>query len=174
MRLLPFLAFAVVGCGSVFQTGSTVQTTVINPAPRPLAPRPPETVEVFTTGVPEQPHVDVALLEVEQASGYSGDETPEMIAALRTRGAELGCDAIVFNGITSHATMVEGEPPRKGVYATCVVYRSPGDPAAAMAYHARAARDRCLADRQETLALARRVDDPKARANITRAAPACD
>ena len=168
MRLLAFLAFALVGCGT------NVQTTLINPAPRPLAPRPPETVEVFTTGAPEQPHVDVALLEAEQQSGYSGDETPEMIAALRKRGAALGCDAIVFNGITSHAAIADGEPPRKGVYATCVVYRSPGDPEAAMAFHAQAARDRCLADRRETLALAERVDDPQARANIAGAAPSCD
>ena len=115
---LSYLCVVLVGCGT------TIQTTAINPAPRPLAARSPDTVELFTTGAPPRPHVDVALLEAEQDSSYSLDDTAAMLAKLRERGAAMGCDALVFHGLSSYSEELIGDQvqSRKGVYATCIVY----------------------------------------------------
>jgi hypothetical protein len=114
---LTLICVVLAGCGT------TIQTTAINPAPRPLA-RSPDSVEVFTTGAPPRPHVDVALLEAEQDSSYSLDDTAAMLAKLRERGAAMGCDALVFHGLASYREELVGDQvqSRKGVYATCIVY----------------------------------------------------
>lgn len=109
--------------------GTSVMETPVNPAPRPLTERPPESVEVFTSGAPERPHVDVMLLEAEQTSNFSVDNTPDFIAELRARAAKIGCDAIVVGGITN-ATVpsidMHTSTSRKGLTASCIVYKPPG------------------------------------------------
>ena len=165
----------LVGCGT------TIQATPINPAPRPMTPRPPETVEMFTTSRPTRPYVDVALLEAEQSSGYSSHDTPEMFAALRERGARMGCDAIVLNGMSARSTgdtgvesLVSDDPPdRKGIYATCVMYTSPADGQLTTAHQQQEADQKCQARKQETLALANRTANQQARANILASVPHC-
>lgn len=115
---LALLCVVLAGCGT------SIQATAINPAPHVLAPRPTESVEVFTSGAPARPHVDVALLEAEQDSSYSLDDTGAMLAKLRERGAAMGCDALVFHGLSSSSEELVGDQvqSRKGVYATCIVY----------------------------------------------------
>jgi hypothetical protein len=93
----------------------------------------------------------------------------------------MGCDAIVFHGISSHDPglgsvehLVDDHPgSRKGIYATCIVYTSAGDSALAETARVQADHEDCLARRRETLELADRVDDPRAKANIVGAAPSC-
>jgi len=120
-------AFALVvaaGCGT------TIRETVINQPPRAMAARPPESVEMFTSGPPARPHVDVAFIEAEESSSFSTDGTAAMLTKLRQRGAQRGCDAIVVGGLSSRdpglgdgETWVNDNPKgRKGVYATCIVY----------------------------------------------------
>jgi hypothetical protein len=103
--------------------GTSIQETQINPAPRTMAPRAPESVEVFSSGQPQRPHVDVAYLEAEQSSGFSVDNTPDFITKLRVRAAARGCDAIVLGSVTNH---LDGggryASNQKGILATCVVY----------------------------------------------------
>jgi hypothetical protein len=90
-------------------------------------------VELFTSGPPARPHVDVALLEAEATSGLSTDRTPEMLGELRARGAQMGCDAIVLGGMSSRdpnlgdaeTWLVKHPRDRKGVFATCIVYTAP-------------------------------------------------
>jgi hypothetical protein len=113
------VALALAGC-----RGTRTQMTALNPAPRPLAPRLAADVEVFSSAPPTRPYVDVALLEAEQAKP-SRAATAALIAALRKRAAQHGCDAIVVLGLTSRDTEAF---TRKGVYATCVVYTSTGAP----------------------------------------------
>ena len=48
--------------------GTFVKATALNPAPHVLTPRQYEAVVVFSSGAPARPHVDVALLEVEQTN----------------------------------------------------------------------------------------------------------
>ncbi len=110
--------------------GSSVKTIAINPAPHAMTPRPPETVEMFTSGPPQRPYVDVALMEAEEESSFSTHKTPEMLTALRERGAQMGCDAIVFGGMSSRdpnlgdteTWLNDDAKGRKGIYATCIVY----------------------------------------------------
>jgi len=90
-------------------------------------------VELFTSGAPARPHVDLVLLEAEATSGLSTDRTPEMLDELRARAAQLGCDGIVLGGMSSRdpnlgdaeAWLVEHPRERKGLYATCIVYTAP-------------------------------------------------
>ena len=125
------LAFLLaVGCGT------SIHATTINPSPHPMTPRPPATVEMFTSGAPPRPHVDVAFLEAEESSGLSLDRTPQMLDKLRARGADMGCDAIVIGGMSSRdpgvgdaeSWLVENPKGRKGIYATCIVYTAPPMP----------------------------------------------
>ncbi len=122
---LPALMFiALAACGT------SITRTDLNPPPRPLAARPASSVEVFTSGAPARPHVDVALLEAEEASGWSTASTGDMIGSLRARAASMGCDAVVISGATSRdpgiadkeSLFVEHPRGRKGLFATCVVY----------------------------------------------------
>lgn len=121
-----FVALAL----SLAACGTSVKAIEINPAPRAMSPRPPATVELFTSGPPQRPYVDVALLEAEEESSFSSDKTPEMLTALRERGAQMGCDAIVLGGMTSRdpnlgdteTWLNDDAKGRKGVYATCIVY----------------------------------------------------
>ena len=116
-----------VGCGT------SIQTTPINPAPHPMVPRDPATVEMFTSGPPQRAHTDVAFIEAEETSGLSTDGTPEMLRELRERGAQLGCDAVVVGGMSSRdpgvtdaeAWLVKHPKGRKGVFATCIAYTEP-------------------------------------------------
>jgi hypothetical protein len=120
-----FLALVLAaGCGT------SIQTTPINPSPRAMAPRDPMTVELFTSGPPQRAHIDVAFFEAEESSSFSMHGTPEMMNALRQKGAQLGCDAVVVGGVSSRAPgvsdaeawLVENPKARKGVFATCIVY----------------------------------------------------
>lgn len=127
MTKLPLALLLAVGCGT------SIQTTPINPAPRPLAPRPPASVELFTSGAPPRAHVDVAFLEAEESSSFSTHRTPEMLNKLRERGAQMGCDGIVIGGLSSRdpgvtdteTWLVSNPKGRKGIYATCIVYTEP-------------------------------------------------
>jgi len=116
-----------VGCGT------SIHSTAINPAPRPMAPRSPASVELFTSGAPQRPHVDVAFLEAEESSSFSTHRTPEMLNKLREKGAQMGCDAVVIGGVSSRdpgitdaeSWLVDNPKGRKGVFATCIVYTGP-------------------------------------------------
>lgn len=113
--------------------GTSISATPINPSPRPLAPRAPASVELYTSGSPARAHVDVAFLEAEEASSFSTHGTPEMLAKLREQGARMGCDAVVVGGLSSRdpglndteTWLVSNPKGRKGIFATCIVYTEP-------------------------------------------------
>ncbi|GAB4558423.1 MAG: hypothetical protein Tsb0020_03390 [Haliangiales bacterium] len=110
--------------------GTSVHATRLNHAPRPMQPRPVESVEVYASGPPPRATIDIAFLEAEQASSWSMDKTPELISELRHKAAELGCDAVVIGGTGSRdpglrdteSWLVENPKERKSVYGTCVMY----------------------------------------------------
>ena len=113
--------------------GTSIHTTPLNASPRPMAPRPIEDVELYTSGPPAAAHVDVALIEVEEASQWSTADTAEVIHDLRQRAAELGCDAVVVGGTAARQARIDelqvddARHVRRGFWGTCVVYR-PGAP----------------------------------------------
>jgi hypothetical protein len=128
----PILAIVLAtGCGT------TISATQINTAPRPMQPRPPHTVQIFTSGPPQRPYVDIAFLEAEQTTDLSVDGTAEFFVKLRGRAAAMGCDGIVIGQRTNRATqsILElsniltpknqtdfGVQNIKGLTATCIVY----------------------------------------------------
>ncbi len=118
----------IVGLALAAGCGTAIQTTVINRAPHPMAPRPIESVELFSAGPPARPHIDVAYFEAEAESGASFDGTPEFITKLRNNAAAHGCDGLVLGTSTNHsdgggryATNIHG------ITATCIVYTAPPD-----------------------------------------------
>jgi hypothetical protein len=131
MKLFVALVLAA-GCGA------SVNSTPINMAPHPMAPRPPATVELYTSGPPARPHVDVALLEVEESSSVSLADTSEMMNELRNRGAQMGCDGIVLGssstrdpGLGDAESWIAKNPRgRKGFTATCIAYTTDDMPVA--------------------------------------------
>jgi hypothetical protein len=127
-RLLAVPTLLLAGCGT------SVRYTPLNRAPRAMSARPPGSVRLYTSGRPVGPYVDVGLLEAQQDSGFSPDGTAEIIAALRVRAAELGCDALIIAGTSSRAGTAESvlldvNVDRKGVYGTCAVYTVEGQAA---------------------------------------------
>jgi hypothetical protein len=120
---MPMLALAVVVAGC----GTWVTAVPLNPPPRPLTPRTYDAVEVFSSAPPARPHVDVALLKVDQSNTLDDQPRELMIQRLREQAGAMGCDA-VFLGATQ-----ELAPPdlfssgARTMAATCIVYTLPGD-----------------------------------------------
>ncbi len=117
MLLLP-----LAGCGTY------VTSTRINPPPRTMVPRSAESVDVYASGPPTRPYVDVAILEVEQTHSLNEQGTSLMIGALRAKAGQIGCDAIVVGGMTDHQGAAHGsgwrllDPGSTIRQASCLVY----------------------------------------------------
>lgn len=102
-RLLTVVAFVpLVACGH------KLQYSALNPPPRPLSPRAPDSVEVFMSARPTRPFVDVGLFEIEQMTPGSGG-TDAMIAKVRARAANLGCDALIIGEPSERVQSVTGQ-----------------------------------------------------------------
>src|SRR5688500_13685642 len=85
------IGFLLVGCRSM-----SSDYVPMKPAPRPMAPRAGEQVEVFMADAPTRPFVEVGMVEVQEERGdYSSGE---LIAALRSRAGEAGCDGLILLG----------------------------------------------------------------------------
>ncbi len=116
------IAATIVGCGT------SIETTSLSSAPRPLYQRDPATVELYSSGAPTRPHVDFALLRADQVNGGSSADTGEMVTQLRAQAAKMGCDAIVLGAATKRAGIPPSsslyflDPGAHGMSATCLVY----------------------------------------------------
>jgi hypothetical protein len=101
-----------------------VTATPINPSPRPLTRRGFESVPVFTSGPPSRPHVDVALLEVEQTHDFNYQGTDLMIQRLREEAGTMACDAVVLGGMGERGSDAEiFAAGSTTMHATCIVYK---------------------------------------------------
>jgi hypothetical protein len=116
------------GSACAIATRTVVKDTPINPSPRALQPRAPEAVEVYTSGAPTRPHVDVALLEATQSHGIGPRGMGVILDNLRERAGAMGCDALVLGAAIDHrgaepGTGLEFIDPNATIReATCVVY----------------------------------------------------
>jgi hypothetical protein len=103
---------------------SSVETTPLNSAPRPLVARPARSVEIYASSPPNRPHVDVALLRADQAN--YGTDTPRMLQSLAERAGELGCDALFISGASERASITGDfsllDPGSHILFATCIAY----------------------------------------------------
>lgn len=119
------LGVGLAGCGTF------VTATTINPSPHPLRARPAGAVEVYASSPPARPHVDVALLEVEQTRGLNPQGTDLMIQSLRERAGAMGCDALFLGAMSDHQGAQPGsgwdllDPGAALRQATCIVYTGP-------------------------------------------------
>ena len=112
--LVPFLTL---GCGTF------ANSTVINDSPRPMYARPPRSVAVFSSGPPTRPHVDVAVITVEQTHDLNEQGMDIIIASMREKAAQMGCDAVVLGSRSERdaaSTLFNsGATTQLG---TCIVY----------------------------------------------------
>jgi len=120
--------------------GTTIRYAPTNPAPRAMVARAPATVEVFTVQRPAQPFVEVGLLEAEQASELSTDDSTTVLAKLREKAGEIGCDGIILTDRTDRVVSAQHQQYEgsslshtsvnrlQGYRAACIVYQ-PGEAA---------------------------------------------
>lgn len=119
--------------------GTTTQFAATNASPRPLAPRPAESVTVFATGLPDRPFVEVGIIQARQSSEFSVDEMPEILAEMRTEAARQGCDGLVINGtrdsssssttVSRHA-VTSSSKTLEGFWGACIVFDNDPPPIA--------------------------------------------
>ena len=124
--------------------GTTAQFAATNPSPRPLTARAAETVSVFATGLPDQPFVEVGIIQARQSSEFSVDELPEILAERRVEAGRRGCDGLVINGTrdsssSTNAILGHTSSSRtlEGFWGACIVFV---EPAPALAQRAGAER----------------------------------
>lgn len=117
---------ALITCGLlVGGCGTTVTFTRIGytySAPK----QSPGDVDVYLSEPPQRRHRDVGLLEAEQQSDMSLDDTRAMLGKLREEAARYGCDAIFVKGVGANtgATLGLSDHPSstKTITATCIGY----------------------------------------------------
>ena len=111
-RALPWLLGTVV----TVACAPAIEYTPLNASRPAMAPRSPESDELLTSGAPSRPHVDVALIQVEDPP--LGLDTPRLLQVLRERAAAAGCDAVVVTSITAV------RHDRRAIYGTCIRYEA--------------------------------------------------
>jgi hypothetical protein len=110
----------------LFGCASSVTATPINHPPRPLVARDPSSVLVLASEPPSEPHVDVALLQVDQYEAYNPQGMAEMIQRLREKAAEIGCDAVYIKNTAQHkGDDLFLDPDSRQLLASCVVFTPP-------------------------------------------------
>jgi hypothetical protein len=112
--LLVAASLAFTGCAA------HVYTTALNPAPGPMSAREPAQVELFSSGPPTRPHVDVAVYQAEP--GIDESTTGTLISRMRERAASEGCDGLVITQVANQQIKNED---RVTVTGTCIVYTAP-------------------------------------------------
>jgi hypothetical protein len=127
-RIHAVRSLAAVALLAAAACGTTTQVVATNRSPRPLAPRSPGEVDVYTTSPPARPFVEVAIIQARQSSQYSADTMPEIINAMRQQAAQVGCDGVVIHGASNkvvptgwgeHGT---SSTSLDGYWGACIVY----------------------------------------------------
>ncbi len=138
--LMASLVFSLlVAVLSLSACGTTTRFVPTNPSPRRMHSRPAQSVAVFTTSRPNVPYVEVGILQSRQSSGFSTDDMPDIIMAMRKQAAKIGCDAVIINGssdkVEGNDTTTAQSGPRgasvthssstqtlEGFWGTCIMY----------------------------------------------------
>ena len=109
-------------------SGTNLHYSPLNASPRPMTPRDAGAVELFTSTRPTRPFADVAMIEGQQQSDVSFDNTDAVLRKMREEAGRRGCDGMVImggndtvigGGAGSQSTMTV-----RGYRATCIVYRN--------------------------------------------------
>ncbi len=78
--------------------GTTITAIPTNRPQRVMQPRDPMSVEMFTSGIPQRPYVEVAYLESQQESDMSFDGAPTVLMKMREEAGKIGCDGLIIGG----------------------------------------------------------------------------
>ncbi|HKA91924.1 MAG TPA: hypothetical protein VKE22_29880 [Haliangiales bacterium] len=78
--------------------GTTITAVPTNRPLRVMSPRDPMSVEMFTSGIPQRPYVEVAYLESQQESDLSFDNAPTVMMKMREEAGKMGCDGLIIGG----------------------------------------------------------------------------
>ncbi|HEX4451243.1 MAG TPA: hypothetical protein VH143_10260 [Kofleriaceae bacterium] len=111
------LVASTLAAGCFPSTISSMSAT-LNPAPRPMAARAAADVELFTSGAPARPHVDVELLWIDSGVDHG---IAELLAQARLEGARHGCDGVVVGNM--QIVGYDKSPDARIAIATCIAYR---------------------------------------------------
>jgi hypothetical protein len=98
-----------------------VQYRDTNPAPRPMATKDPNAVEVYTLGPPQRPFVEVGFIDT-RAGGFLSTDP---FFALREEAGRRGCDALVLIGSNDRTVsdpINHSVNTRQGYRAACIVW----------------------------------------------------
>jgi hypothetical protein len=109
--LLVALILGSLGCGI------SISTAEINSPPHPMSPT--TAMDIYTSGPPTRPHVDVTLIGA--ARGVLQTSLTELFEQLRARAQQLGCDALVLSGAV-------GRNEVEVLVGTCVAYTDGATP----------------------------------------------
>ena len=63
--------------------------------------RSPQSVQIFKTNKPTRHYVEVGIVTSRPTGGFSSAQTGDVIAGLREKAAEVGCDAVIITGTRS-------------------------------------------------------------------------
>lgn len=100
-----------------------VEYVQTNAPPRELAARPVDQVRIYASSQPEEPYVEVGLIEAVGKSSWSGTE--DVFAALRDEAAHRGCDAvIVLGGADKVVGNRDVTRTMTGYRASCIVWKT--------------------------------------------------
>jgi hypothetical protein len=124
-RKILILALLLGGCGTA------ISYTPVADIGDDAEPKHGSEVDVYMSGPPDRPYRDVGLLEAEQETDLSLDDTREMLRKLRRKAGAIGCDAIYLNAVGSKAAPMAGFDFRytdsvKTLAATCIRYTRTG------------------------------------------------
>jgi hypothetical protein len=136
MRVAGRAAWSVGCCAVLAACGHQVAFTPLAVPPRPLQPRPESSVELFTASKPTRPYVVVGELGSRHDGAFSTSTDDEVLLALRTAAAEVGCDAVVLTSEADHTNLLvygnKGSTKTTKTFgAVCAVYTDAPAPAAA-------------------------------------------
>jgi hypothetical protein len=132
MEIRNYLALSA--CALAAGCGTYAEATPLNAPPRALNPRAAETVEVYASSPPSEPHVDVAIIRVDQTVGAPHEGLDTMVAELREKAGQMGCDALFISGASERAGVPPGDvlnlldPGSHLLMATCIAYLAPKPP----------------------------------------------
>jgi hypothetical protein len=109
---------ASIGCGTSLSYIPTRER------PHTLYMRRPEQVEIFMTGKPDRPFVEIGMIESQQDS-MSQDDARGVVAKMRAFAGTRGCDALVIFAGNDAISDPGGDLPAsmlKGYRGSCLVY----------------------------------------------------
>ena len=124
---------ALAGSAPLAGCGTYTSFTPINSPPHEMTRRPASRIQVFSSGPPRRPYVDVAVIEVEQTHSLNEQGEALMIRRIREQAGAIGCDAVVLGGTTDHNGAQPGsgwdliDPGSTKQTATCIVYEDNED-----------------------------------------------